>query len=126
ALTLKEPVTGWIIIGRDGSATLDAASQTIAALADDAVMVEPLWWSPARLLALTGSIALLMLIAVITTTLRFVYTWTGLGLIWIAVNLAGQLFWQYWLPVAWSLVFLCAGGVVIAVWRWQRVKFMRF
>lgn len=126
ALAQKEPVTGWIIIGRDGSATLDAASQTIAALADGAVMHEPLWWSPARLLALAGCIALLVVVAVVTTTLRFFYAWSAVTVLWIVASLTGQLFWQYWLPVAWSLVFVCAGGAVIAVWRWQRVKIMRF
>ncbi len=126
ALSQKEPVVGWIIIGRDGSETLDSASQTIAALADGAIMHEPLWWSPARLLALAGSVAILILIAVFSTTLRFVYAWSVVVVLWIVTNLAGQLFWQYWLPVAWSLVFVCAGGGVIGVWRWQRVKLMRF
>ena len=110
---------GWVLVGKDGSQTLESLAQTIAAIADGAVIVEPLWWSPVK------KVLILLLAALMCLALpRFSRYWklTSAALLTMALVLTallGQSIHRLWLPVSDLLLFIVAGLVLIVLWQKQ-------
>lgn len=124
ALALDE-LSGWVLIGRDGSPLLNQVAQQLAALADGAYLHEPLWWSPYSKAVLLGMTLILLVVATFSRLLYTGYVWLACVLAASMVNLGGQIYTNYWLPVAWILLYLVVLLAVLFVWRWQRTGFLK-
>ncbi len=124
ALALDD-LNGWVLIGRDSSPVLDQVAQQLAALADDAYLHEPMWWSPYSKLVMLGLTVILLLMATFARMLHTAYVWLACLLAVALVNLAGQVYGNFWFPVAWVFVYLSILMLMLAVWRWHRSGFLR-
>lgn len=124
ALALND-LGGWVLIGRDGSPALDQVAQQLAALADDAYLHEPLWWSPYSKLVILGLTIILLLLATFARMSHTAYAWLGCLVATALINLAGHIYGNFWFPVAWIYLYLGVLMFMLVVWRRQRIGFLR-
>lgn len=124
ALSLTS-IEGWILLGRDGSDSLEQTAQVLASLSDSAYFVVPLWW-PVGEKAILLVVALFMGFVLPFVSGRWVVGGTlGLGLSIVGVQLGGQISSGLWLPTGTILVYLCLAFGGMLVWRWQRIYWNR-
>lgn len=118
-------LSGWILLGRDSSPTLEQSAQVIASLGDRAFLFEPVWWVLVQKALLAGA-ALCLVILLPILSLRRALVLAAIGLIGLGVGqVAGQILFDLWLPVGEPLLFSAAGLVVMLLWRWQRRTWQR-
>lgn len=118
-------LSGWILLGRDGSATLEQSAQVIASLGDRAFLFEPAWWSLAQKALLAG-LAIYLVVLMSALPLRWVIGVTSFVLVGLAsTQVVGQIFGGFWLPVGDLLLFGVGGCVGMLIWRWQRQQWNR-
>jgi hypothetical protein len=118
-------LSGWILLGRDGSATLEQSAQVIASLGDRAFLYEPAWWSLAQKALLT-SLAIYLMALLPMLALRWVIGVTSVVLAGLAsTQVVGQIFAGFWLPVGDLLLFSAGGCIAMLIWRWQRQQWHR-
>lgn len=118
-------LSGWILLGRDSSPTLEQSAQVIASLGDRAFLFEPAWWVLVQKTLLAGA-ALCLVILLPILSLRRVLILAAIGLAGLGVGqIAGQTLFGLWLPVGEPLLFSAAGLLVMLLWRWQRRAWRR-
>ncbi len=119
ALNLDE-LHSWILLGRDGSESLEEAAQTLASLSDHAYLVMPIWWPVIEKLVIFV-LSLYLCLVVPMANVRWVLVGVVcLGLLIIGVQLGGQISASLWLPVGPILFYLGVSLVLMLIWRWQR------
>lgn len=118
-------LSGWILLGRDGSATLEQSAQVIASLGDRAFLFEPAWWSLAQKALLAG-LAIYILALLPNMPMRWVAGVTSFVLAGVAAaQVTGQIFGGFWLPVGDLLLFGIGGCAAMLIWRLQRQEWDR-
>lgn len=118
-------LSGWILLGRDSSPTLEQSAQVIASLGDRAFLFEPAWWVLVQKTLLAGA-ALCLLILLPLLSLRRALVLAVTGLVGLGVGqIVGQTLFGLWLPVGDAWLFSVAGLMVMLLWRWQRAVWRR-
>jgi hypothetical protein len=118
-------LSGWILLGRDSSPTLEQSAQVIASLGDRAFLFEPAWWVLVQKTLLAGA-AVCLIIVLPMLSLRRGLVLAVIGLVGLGVaQIAGQTLGGFWLPVGEPLLFSASGLVVMLLWRWQRAAWRR-
>lgn len=115
-------LSGWVLLGRDGSHALEQAAQVIASLGDRAFLFEPAWWSlgqKALLIVLAGYLLIVLPLLQLRWVIGF-STFALAGL--VAIQALGQTLAGFWLPVGELLIFAASGCVIMLIWRWQRLE----
>lgn len=115
-----DELSGWILLGRDSSQTLEQSAQVIASLGDRAFLFEPAWWALVQKVVLISA-ALCLLILLPLLSLRRGLVLAATGVVGLAGGqIAGQALFGWWLPVGELLLFSVAGLVIMLLARWQR------
>ncbi len=119
AALASDDLSGWILVGRDGSKTLEILAQSIAAMADGAQIVEPMWWSPVQ-----KGLLILLALWVCFVVPRLTQYWRSTTLLMIGSALAlttvlAQSIYQVWLPVGQLVLYLLLGVLLISLWQRQ-------
>ena len=122
AALADQSLSSLVLVGRDGSQTLELLAQSVAAMADDAQIIEPLWWRP-----LQKGTLLVLALWLCTVVPRLTRYWrvTTTVMICGALSLLGllaQSLYQLWLPVGQVILYLLAGLFLISLWQRQSRK----
>ncbi len=126
AALARDDLSGWVLVGRDSSDQLAHSAQILASLGDDAVMLEPIWWSPLqKFLFLLLAAYMVLLIPRLSHRRAF---WGGIliGIGFVFIQVVGQVLAGLWLPNGMLLLFLFSGhGLMILSLlnrrRWRRL-----
>lgn len=119
-----DDLRGWVLVGRDSSATLDRAAQTLAVLGDGAYLTTPYWWPPGRK---AGLIVLALWLVLVTPLLRWRWAVSSvvfLSLSLIALNLAAHIKWGWWLSIANLLMYLVMAVALMLLWHWRHGRWL--
>lgn len=113
-------LSGWVLVGRDSSATLEQSAQVIASLGDRAFLFEPAWWALAQKMLLIFA-AIFLAFGMPMLKLRWIFgVVTGGVAALMSGQILGQTLFDYWLPTGDVLLFGVGGVLVMLLWRWQR------
>ena len=114
-------LSGWVLLGRDSSATLERAGQVIASLGDRAFLHEPAWWSAIHKVLLLV-LAVFLVGVVPWLEMRWVSGVSLTGLATVAtLQVLGQVVMDWWLPGGDIILFGGLGLLVMLLWRWQHL-----
>jgi len=120
-----EGLTGWILLGRDGSPTLEQSAQVIASLGDRAFLHEPAWWALVQM-GLLVCVAVFLVVLLPLMQLRWALGFAIVGLIGLATGqILGQILFSHWLPVGNVLLFGGAGLLAMLLHSAQRAAWQR-
>lgn len=119
ALT-KNDISGWILIGRDSSGELSQVAQVLASLGDDAVLLEPLWWSPIHKMLFVVLVLFLLLIVPLASSRLVFWGVISISVALVILQIGGHVARGYWLPSGELLIFVLAGYCALFIWRQQQ------
>lgn len=113
-------LSGWILVGRDGSERLERTAQVLASLGDQATLIVPLWW-PVLHKVLLLVLTLFVCFVVPLAKVRWIVTGSFLLAVTLSgAQIGGQLLDGLWLSCGPMLLFFAAALLAMLVWRWQQ------
>lgn len=111
----KDDLEGWILLGKDGSEALAEVAQALAALRDQAYLVEPAWWSPLEkilLVVLTIGFMLIVPRAKWMHSVNLLIICSGSLMLTTVLT---QVFLQAWLSTSTCVLFIAMSVLLLSL-----------